>query len=281
MLRKLFLLVLLLVLPAVFAVGCKPSEIPYNSKSDPNGSRDTAIQLLVNTDRIDNIDAPIGNNESWFYFLPQESGIITVSVFFDTPAGLEASVTIFDGFGRSLYIQTTNPNQNIYEFQPFDVKPERHFIAVKATKGKSIFTLRAGFALPPPPVIEIVPDEPEEEITTGGKTPRCIPADKCKPGQRCCKPTTVAPPPDDGGIAPSEKTIRGTIVLVTPRDGKSDVKISGIGQKNGVKPGAKAYLRGLKLRVDIYSCQQTFCQAMIKATPEDLVRYDTVDVVVE
>lgn len=268
-----------MAISATLLLACGPKEIPYNSNTGYDGSRDSASQLLVNTSKVDNINATIGDNEDWFYFMPQENGSIKVSVFFDNPKELDANVSILDGFGRTMQTQSMRAGQNIYEFESFDVKTERHFIAVKCTKGHSDYTLRADFSLPPPPP-EIIPEEePEVETRTSSRpaSTRCIPADRCKPGQKCCIAKTV---PDDE-IRPDEKTVKGTIVLVTPRGGElSDVKISGIGQKTKVQPGAKAYLRGLKRKVDIYACQRTFCNATIKASSEDLVRYDTVDVVV-
>ena len=114
-----------------------------------------------------------------------------------------------------------------------------------------------------------------------GPRNRCVPIEKCKKGQNCCKPKTTKPVADDDDIAEGEKTVQGTIVLVTPRgDGIADVKINGIGSKNHVKKGAKAYLRGLKRKVNIYSCLNVSCQATIKATSDELQKYDRVDVVV-
>lgn len=265
-----------LIIIVALLMGCN-TEVAYNSNSGFNGSRDSAAQLLVDTSKVDNINAPIGDNEDWFYFAPQAEGFITLSVFFDNPKGLKATVIILDGFGRTLHAKTTQEDQNIYEFDKFAVKPERHFVAIKCTEGQSDYTLRADFSLPPP--IVIIEEIPEPDTSSGTRpvSTKCIPADRCKPGQKCCVVKTVA----EDGIGAEEKTVKGTIVLVTPRGGElSDVKISGIGQKNNIKPGAKAYLRGLKRKVDIYACQRTFCNATIKATSEDLVRYDTVDVVI-
>lgn len=257
---------------------CSEKTIEYNSNSGTNGARDTATQLLVNTNHVEDISAPDGDNEDWFYFMPPEKGLITVSAFIDSPHDLIVNIFIMDGFGKTLYNKTSNKTENTYVFDKFEVEADRYFIALKTTEGKSNYTIRADFELPPPPE----PDPVEDDIEPApGPTPkqRCVPADKCKPGEKCCKKPQVV---EEDGIAEGVKTIKGTIVLVTPRgDDLADVKISGLGSQKNVKPGAKAYLRGLKRRVDIYSCKTTFCMGTVKATSEELTHYDSVDVVVE
>ena len=269
-------------------------EVEYNSNTGHDGSRDSASQLLVNTDKVDDISAPTGDNEDWYYFIPPEDGIIQVSLFVDKPSDVIIEPTVMDGFGRPLHTMSTSHNQNVYEFPKFDVKKDRYFISLKTTNGKSSYTIRATFELPPPP-------EPEPECSATkpcaddnmtcengvcvevevkkGPRPKCVPADRCKKGQNCC-PVKQQKPDDEDDIS-TEKTVMGTIVLVTPRgDGIADVNINGIGEKNGVKKGAKAYLRGLKRKVNIYSCFNVSCQATIKATSDELQKYDHVDVVV-
>lgn len=253
--------------------------VEYNSNSGYDGSRDSASQLLVNTSKVDDVSAIDGDNEDWFYFAPPEKGQVTVRANIDNPADVKMTIEILDGFGRTLYSMASNSSKNIYEFVTFDVTAERYFIALKATEGKSAYTIRADFQVPPPPIeYEPAEPEPEEAAPAAAKTTRCVPADKCKEGQRCCKPKAQA---SDDAIAPGEKTIQGTIVLITPQGELSDIKISGIGNSKGVKKGAKAILRGLNRKVDIYSCMTTSCQATVRASSEELARYDKVDVVVE
>ena len=268
-------------------LGACSVSVDYNSNSGYDGSRDSASQLLVNTSKVDDLSAIDGDNEDWFYFTPPEKGFITVRAHVDNPADIVMSLEILDGFGRTLHSMTTNSSKNVYEFVKFDVEPERYFIALKTREGKSAYTIRADFEVPPPPVVyepvvEPEPEpEPEPETTSSrpSSSSRCVPADRCKPGQKCCRPK--AEPASDEGIAEGEKTIVGTIVLVTPQGEISDIKISGIGRSKGVQKGAKAYLRGLKRKVDIYSCLATSCQATVRASSEELTHYDTVDVVVE
>ena len=157
---------------------------------------------------------------------------------------------------------------------------ERYFAAIKLDKGSTSYTVSATFEFPPPPVVLV----DEDDNSSGGQktSTKCIPIDKCKPGQNCCKPKNNNSSNDGNTIPPGAKTIRGTIVLVTPREGEiSDIKINGLGSSKQVKPGMKAILRGLNRKVDIYSCKTTFCNATIKATSEELSRYDSVEVVLE
>ena len=245
--------------------GC--SEKPaYNSNSGVNGSRDSASQLLVNTNLIEDISDPQADNEDWFYFNPPEEGVIDISVYIDHPKDIILKMAVMDGFGRTLQSLTSNHNDNIYNFAKFDVKPDRYFISLITTDGESSYTLRADFSVP---VVEpeVVP-EVVEDPGTGKKRPKGT------------KPAASAS--SDEGLDPTAKTIKGTVVLVTPRgENVSDIKISGIGKNKGVKPGAKAYLRGLNRKVDIYNCLNTSCTGTIKATSEELTHYDIVDVVVE
>ena len=272
-------LICIAAIATLFNFAACSTGIEYNSNSGHDGSRDSASQLLVNTNKVDEVSAIDGDHEDWFYFTPAENGIIAVSVFVDKPAESKLRISVMDGFGRTLHELGTSESKNVYEFIKFDVKADRYFIAVKCETGKSSYTLKADFELPPPPVVE--PElvaEPVEE-TKSAKRTSCVPADKCKSGQKCCKPK--AAPVSDDEISPTDKTVKGTIVLVTPRGSDlADIKISGIGSKNKVQKGAKAILRGLKRKVDIYQCHSTFCLATVKATSEELANYDSVDVVV-
>ena len=270
-------------------------EVEYNSNTGHDGSRDSASQLLVNHDEVSDISAPDGDNEDWYYFKPAEVGFVTVNLFVDKPSDVIIDAAVMDGFGRTINTLSTGHSQNVYDFPKIEVKEDRYFISLKTTNGKSNYTIRATFELPPPP-------EPEPECSATkpcagdnmtcedgvcveaeqerGPRSRCVPADRCKKGQNCCKSKPKPEPEDEDDIS-AEKTVMGTIVLVTPRgDGIADVKINGIGEKNGVKKGAKAYLRGLKRKVNIYSCFNVSCQATIKATSDELQKYDHVDVVV-
>ena len=56
-------------------------EIEYNSNSGYDGSRDSASQLLVNTSKVDDVSAPDGDNEDWFYFMPPSDGLVTVRTY--------------------------------------------------------------------------------------------------------------------------------------------------------------------------------------------------------
>lgn len=271
----------LICMAALSALVCFAScnkEIEYNSNTGHDGSRDSASQLLVNTNKVDDISADTGDHEDWFYFTPPEKGLIAVSLFVDKPDNATIQISVMDGFGRTLHEMTTSKGKNVYDFIKFDVEADRYFVAVKAKNGSSSYTLKADFEVPPPPMPEPeIVAEPEEPEKKSPRRPSCVPADKCKPGQKCCKPKAES----DDEISESEKTVQGTIVLVTPRGSDIvDIKISGVGRKNNVEKGAKAILRGLKRKVDIYQCQTTFCMATVKATSDELTRYDTVDVVV-
>lgn len=265
---------------ALGLVACKPEEIAYNSNTGHDGSRDSATQLLINSPRTDSVSAPEGDNEDWYYFVPQELGLITLSVSIDKTTDMEAQILLLDAFGRTINTIGITQGQTLFEFPTFDVKPERYFVAIKCKKGASPYSIRAVFSLPPPPVVvepPVVENEPSK---------RCVPQSRCneKRGDRCCKPKDpVKPEVEDETVIPeTAKTVTGTIVLITPReDALADIKISGIGKKNNVKSGSKAVLRGLKRKVDIYACQTTYCNATVKATTADLERYDKVEVVVD
>lgn len=305
-------LILFAAVSALIAFTSCNKEIEYNSNTGNDGSRDSATQLLVNTSKVDDLSAPEGDNEDWYYFAPQENGLAKIIAFIDNPHDLITTITVMDNFGRPLNTVTTNKSVNIYEIPEFSVEKENYFISLKTTEGKSSYTIKAEFRVPEPePTCEIgtfiCADNVLQQCTKQGlqpvmtcegdtvcnaeigecasknasaQTSKCVPANKCKAGQNCCKPKQ--PKASDDEISETEKTVRGTIVLVTPRAGDiADVKINGLGQKKNVKKGAKAYLRGLKRKVDIYDCKSTYCMATIKATSEELTHYDQVDVVVE
>ena len=257
------ILLSLAAIAAFAAAGCSEKTIEYNSNSGVNGSRDSASQLLIDTSYTEDISAPKGDNEDWYYFVPPEEGFIGVRVFIDHPQSLIATITIRDSFGKPVNSMQTNHSENTYEFEKFEVKPERYFVSLITTDGESNYTLRADFELPPPPVVI---EDPVVE-TPSSTRPR-------KPSGGSTQP---APEPDT-----AKPTIAGTIVLVTPRgENLSEIKINGIGKNKGVKAGAKAYLRGLNRKVDLYKCLNTSCTGTVKATSEELTHYDKVDVEVE
>ena len=223
-----------------------------------------------------------------------------------------------DGFGRPIHTLVTNHSDSVYELEESNVKHDNYFISLVTTDGKSSYTLRADFRIPEPEpdctigtfacsgnilmqckekvgfvqIMECASDSQECDSEVGeckavvkgggggGSKKKCVPVDKCKPekGDKCCADNNS----NTDGIGADEKTVTGTIVLVTPRDSNvADVKISGLGSNKGVKKGAKAYLRGLNRKVDIYDCKTTYCMAAIKASSDELTHYDKVDVVVD
>ncbi|MBQ1265246.1 MAG: hypothetical protein IIY06_00555 [Proteobacteria bacterium] len=273
---KNFILCLVCVFMMIGLNACKPDAIEYNSNSGFNGSRDSSTQLLIDNVMSETIDAAIGNNEDWYYVMVQQDGFITASVLFDNPSGIVGTLTIYDGFGRPIETETLNhPSQNIHTLPRIEVKPsenDRYFVAIKVTEGKSTYSIEAKFELPPEP--EVAPVIVEN---TPKPTPKssCVPADKCKSGQNCCKEKDK-PAPEN------VKIVQGSIVVSTPREGGIiDIRISGLGTKNGIKVGMKATLHGLNRKVELYSCKASTCNGTVKATTEELSRYGTVDVVVE
>ena len=273
--KKFFALGVAVFLTAL--AGCD-TTVPYNSNSGHNGDRVSATQLLIDMNQTETINAPEGDNEDWFFFKPSQEGFVKISVFFDTPSALVGTISLYDDFGRPFQSMSIDSSKNVQEIEKFEVKPERYFVAVKVDAGASNFTINASFELPPPP--DIIDETPVDDtnVSTTTKKDKCVPIDKCKKGQRCCKAPTVT---TSEGIPEGATIVKGTIILVTPREGEiSDIKISGLGSSKGVKKGMKAYLRGLNRKVDIYSCATTFCNATIKATSEELARYDSVDVVI-
>ncbi|MBQ9817763.1 MAG: hypothetical protein IJM59_09940 [Proteobacteria bacterium] len=282
--RKHSLITIAAVVAALALASCN-KEIEYNSNTGHDGSRDSASQLLVNDGKADNtkvddISAPDGDNEDWFYFMPPEDGLVTVNAYVDQPQKIIMTITVMDSFGRPIHSIETNKSDNVYSFPQIEVKPERHFISFVTRDGKSSYSVRADFELPPvieEPPAPVIDDTPQVSGPKPSPKP-CVPADKCRPGQKCCK-AKAAPEEEDEAVP--EKTVKGTIVLITPRGNDlADIKINGIGSKNNVKKGAKAYLRGLKRKVDIYDCKTNFCMATVKANSDELAQHDTVDVVV-
>ena len=264
-------LLLSLAAVAAFAVAGCSETLEYNSRSGINGSRDAANQLLVNSEHTEDISAPKADNEDWYYFMPPEEGLVTVKAVIDRPQSIVVAIAVRDSFGIPIQTIETNRSENIYTFPQLEVKTERYFISLITTNGESGYTVRVGFEVPPPVVIEPDP-EPDP-----GPTPTPT---KCK-GSSCKKP----PQPDTtptGGPNPDDPKITGTIVLVTPRgENLCEVKIDGVGKNKGAKAGAKAYLRGLNRKVDIKKCLNTSCTGTIKATSEELSHYDKVDVYID
>ena len=279
MFRNIFtLLVAVFLVLAVTA--CKPDAPEYNTNSGYDGTRDSASQLLLDNVKSDTIDATNGDNEDWYYFLAKEDGFITVNLFLDAPAEIEGSFTVHDGFGRPIQNDPLAKSpQSLHVLPRFEVKAnERYFIAIKAINGKSTYSIEVKFELPPTPEPDpvIVDDTPDPTPTKQA----CIPADKCKPGQNCCKSKKTND--NDDAVPANAKIVQGSIVVSTPREGGIiDIRINGLGSKHGVKVGMKAYLHGLNRKVDLYSCKSSSCNGTVKATSEEIARYGTVDVVIE
>lgn len=272
------------LLATVFLVlvlaACKPETPEYNSNSGFDGSRDSASQLMIDNVKSDTIDATLGDNEDWYYLIAQNDGFITINLFLDSAAEIEGSFAVHDGFGRPIQSETLNKvPQSLHVLPRFEVKTnERYFIAVKANSGKSTYSVEAKFEFPPEPEPDpIIVDDTPVQTTTPTKQ-ACIPIEKCKPGQNCCK----AKKPAEDEVPANAKIVQGSIVVSTPREGGIiDIRINGLGSKNGVKVGMKAFLHGLNRKVELYSCKTTSCNGTVKATAEELSRYGTVDVVVE
>ena len=255
---------------------CQPDVIEYNSNSGLDGSRDSASQLLIDHVKSDTIDATIGDHEDWYYIIAQAEGFLTTQLFLDTPTAVKGTFTIHDGFGRQLEtVSFDGSSTNINTLPRIEVKAkERYFVALKVTEGKSTYSVEAKFELPPEP--EVIPEVVEDKPTRTTKS-SCVPADRCKSGQNCCKPKK-----QEEEVSANAKIVKGSIVVSTPREnGIIDIRISGIGSKTGVKAGMKATLRGLNRNVELYSCKSSSCNGTVKASTEELARYGTVEVVVE
>ena len=267
--------------------------VQYNSNSGNDGTRDVAVLINVNQDITGDLSASKGDNEDWFYFIPSENqGSVTVSVITDSNSPMEATVELMDAMGRSLQSKQLKQTSNTYLLDKTEVEKDKYFVVLKTASSDGKYTFRVDYELPvvnpPDNTNEAEASDTEantEETTDNTKTRSCVPADKCKPGQKCCKPKPAdnnEAKTDNSASLDGAKTIKGTIVLNTPRgDGVSDIKINGLGKNNNVKPGAKAVLRGLNRKVDIYKVMNTSCMATVNATSDELKRYDTVEVVVE
>lgn len=264
---------------ALVCMACE-KEIPYNSNSGENGTRDSAAVIQFDKVTTGQISAPDGDNEDWFYVFPSEEGKVNVSIHWENHSGIDGQMVLCNGYGQAIQTLNIDSHQSDYTFNEQDVTPNRYFIAIKADKGKGTYSINSSFYVPQPDVVETTTDQSTD--TSQQPQTRCVPASKCKPGQRCCKETihTQDSPKPDPEPAPAPVVIaKGTIVLVTQRgDELCDIKISGIGTQNQIQPGKKAVVRGLNRSVDIYKCFNTSCMATVKATPEELNRYDKIEV---
>ena len=252
-------------------------EIAYNSNSGGDGSRDSASNLKLDQVTQGDVSAPDGDNEDWYYFMLPGDGTITPRIHWDRAYDLHGDMVLYDGYGQEIEVMGIVPGVTDYAFKPLEGNGQnRYFVAIKVTDGKGSYGVEVGFEPKPEP--EIAPDETIPEETTPEKRvprPKCVPAAECKSGQNCCKESGHSEPQP----VSTDPIAKGTVVLVTQRgDDLCDIKISGIGTKNNIQPGMKAEVRGLKRSVDLYKCLPTSCLATVKATPDELKRYDTIDV---
>ena len=270
---------------------CSPTQVEYNSNSGTNYSLSTATTIALDTLNTAELNAPDGNNEDWYGFSVQENGFITLDFSADKPSDLIFDVSLMDSFSRPLDAVTTNDIEHVYTFEKREAEPGNYFISVVTNmekkygddssdgdhyrSGVSQYTVSVKFELPEPEP-EFVPEpepEPEEVDTKNAK--KCVPADKCKSGQNCCKPKKTATP------VAEEKILSGNIVSITPQGDKVIIKIAGFGTKKGVRKGATGKLHGSSIEAYIYSCAENACQATVEASGDDVKRYRTVDVVVK
>jgi len=279
--RKLLLSALLMAACSFGA--CASGGAEYNSNPSTNGTLSTATTVAFDKVVASKLDAPAGTNEDWYAFEVRENGFVQLNFFVEEPKHLLFDVSLLDSFGRPLDSVTTNASEQTYVFDKREMEPDRYFISVATNMGKeygdedckgvSPYTVSVHFEVPPPPEPEPQEVEPEPEQ----KAEKCVPADKCKAGQKCCKPKKAPAP-----AAVEETVVTGNIVSITPQaGGKVVVKISGIGTKKGVRKGATGKLQGSSLTAYIYSCAENACQATIEASSDEVKRYKSVDVVVK
>ncbi len=275
---------------------CSPAEVEYNSNSGANSSMSTAHAITFDKINSASLSAPTGNNEDWYEFTVTENGLISMDFSADSPSHLIFNVALLDSFGRPLDNITTNASQTTYSFEKREAEPDRYFVSIATNMdkkygsenctGESAYSVAVHFELPPPPapVVDeaaIAAAKAAEEAAEADQksSAKCVPADKCKAGQKCCKPKKPATP---APVVVQEKTVSGEVVSVTPQsNGKLIIKISGIGSDVGVHKGMTGKLHGTNISVNIYSCASKACQATVEASADEVKRIKNVDVVVK
>lgn len=269
--------------------GCGPREIAYNSNSGPDGVRDTATQLYLNTSEDDRCNGDEGDNEDWRYLLIDEAGLLKVSVRVDNPR-MEANVFLHDGFGRAIDRLNINASSDFYEFNEIEVPVGRYYFRIACDKGQSVYTVSASFREPQKVaepaqvyVVEAAP-EPKVEEPRPRKKRREKKEEPKKVEEPRPEPKVEAPEPEpvpEPVAALPPKPVVGTITLVTPSDGgKAKITIRGVGSKYGVDSSMKGKLKGKGKTVTLIDCEKTKCQGIIEADQEELKDFTEVEFLV-
>ncbi len=278
----------ILISVGIFLLGCGPQAVPYNSASGPDGIRDTAPQLYLNTSEDDRCHAEAGDNEDWRYMLITERGTLRVAVRIDNPR-ITADLFLHDGFGRPVDRLNVNPNSDFYEFRPLDVEPGRYYFRIACLKGQSVYTVSANFARPEQTVAAetiFVVEPPDEPVgPTKTKPPVKTKTEKTPVRQPDTPAVVVTKTPEpvvpETPSATPPKKVQGTITLVTPGDGgMARIVIRGIGTNFGIDESKKGTLIGRNKTVTLFSCEASRCQGMIEADQEELKTYNKVEFIV-
>lgn len=280
-----------LVASASLLQGCGPREIAYNSNSGPDGVRDTATQLYLNTSEDDRCNADEGDHEDWRYLLIEKPGLLRVSVRVDNPR-MDANVYLHDGFGRAIDRLNVNGSSDFYEFNEIEVPVGRYYFRMACNSGQSVYTVSATFREPERVaepetvfVVDATPEPPKEDPKPRVKKK---PAPKPEPKKEEPKkeePKVVVeapkeePAPEPVSLPP--KSVVGTITLVTPSDGgKAKITIRGIGSKYGVDSSMKGKLKNKGKTVTLIDCEASKCQGIVEADQEELKQYNEVEFIV-
>ena len=272
---------ILSVLAALVLIsGC---GVAYNSNSGTNGTRDSATQLSTGIAITEKCDADVGNNEDWYTFTPSEPGTINININASSTENNNL-LQLFDGFGRELKSLNIDPSKSVYSFDPIEITNVsadlRYFVKVTCLAGQTTYTIQT--TLTPPPVPEVPSGNGNAGNGSGNNgEASSTQDDTSNAGQssgrhhRSKKDTQTTQPVEEE--TEPVQTYEGMIVLITPSETEdTSIKIQNVGDKTNTKPGDKATLKGLNRKVKLVSCSKNYCMGSVKATPEELKRYDVV-----
>ena len=271
--------VVILLMASWGLVGCVTQHTGYNENSGPDGIRDTAPQLYLNSSQDDRCNAEMGDNEDWRYMLLEEPGVLDIAVRVDNPQ-LNADIYIHDGFGRPVDRLKVNPSSDFYAFPPLEVPKGRYFFRMACMKGASVYTVSARFITP-----QVLIPKPQIKIGLGGDENKSH--DESDEGQGGSstgrgkgsveKSTEVTEGHQEEPERAAIREIEGTITLVTPgEDGKTKIVIRGVGKSNGVSKEMTGRLKGRDKKVKLYTCYSTKCQGFVDADEEELREFTKV-----
>ena len=129
---------------ALGTVAC--GGIGFDERTGGDAGRGDAAGLKIGPLVYDRVDAPRGDNTDWKKFELEESGKVTLKVWWDEPKAAKAVVELFDEGGDRIEILKHSAADREEQIGPLKLKKGVWFVRVLASEGASTYTLKIDLA---------------------------------------------------------------------------------------------------------------------------------------